>query len=165
MSEQIPLLENGVLCGEISCAGDGFRSVFSVDVPIWGIHGSVKKVWLTGADGSRLLLGTLMPEGGRFRLCRTLSRSTLREAGVEPPFQGEVNPEEQPGEWQSLRTFTHPDPVIRESVARISGGCWKREGDALIIRFTWRVDMPVPVTALFCLCEVRNGQMYLRVRN
>ena len=38
------------------------------------------KVWVRGRGGS-LLLGTLTPENGRLALSRTLSRSTLGQAG------------------------------------------------------------------------------------
>lgn len=161
IEEQIPLMEKGVLCGEIRCQSDGFRTAFSIDVPSWG--SGVKKVWLTGENGGKLLLGTLMPEYGRMRLSKTLSRSALRAAGADPPVSGEVNPGHPDGEWQSLKTFSHPDSIIRESVARLSNGFWKRQNGAIVVRFSWRLDMPVPVTALFCLSEVHDGNWYIRL--
>ena len=39
------------------------------------------KVWLRGGGKGRLLLGTLVPEGGELVLSRTLSRRTLEDAG------------------------------------------------------------------------------------
>ncbi len=161
IEEQIPLLENGTLCGEIRCRNEGFRTVFSIDVPFW--ESGVKKVWLIGADGGRLLLGTLMPENGRMRLTKTLSRSTLRSAGTDPPLSGEVNPGSFDGEWRSLNTFFHPDTIIQESVSRLSNGFWKRQDGGMVVRFSWRLDMPVPVTALFCLSEVHGGNWYIRL--
>lgn len=159
MEEQLPLLEKGTLCGEIRCRSDGFRTSFSIDVPAWSA--GVKKVWLTGADGRQLLLGTLLPERGRMHLAKTLSHTALRAAGVEHPISGEINPGENDSPWQSLRTFTCPDPVVREAVGRLSQGGWRTERDQVVIRFPWRLDMPVPVTALFCLSQVRDGMWYI----
>lgn len=42
------------------------------------------KVWLRGGGKGRLLLGTLVPEGGELVLSRTLSRRTLEDAGCWP---------------------------------------------------------------------------------
>ena len=40
------------------------------------------KVWLRGGGKGRLLLGTLVPEGGELVLSRTLSRRTLEDAAA-----------------------------------------------------------------------------------
>lgn len=161
MEYQLPLTEGGLLRGEIYCRSDGFRCVFSIDVPPWG--SGVKKVRLVGADGKQVLLGTLIPEQGRLRLQRTMSLSSLRGAGVERPVVGEVDSGPSTGGWQPLRTFTCQDKEVRELICRLHQGSWRLEGPFLEVRFPWRLDMPVPVTPLFCLSEVREEVWYIRL--
>lgn len=48
------------------------------------------KVWLHGDRGGKLLLGTLVPEGDRLRLSRTLSVGELERAGCWPDFRVEA---------------------------------------------------------------------------
>lgn len=48
------------------------------------------KVWLRGGGKGRLLLGTLVPEGGELVLSRTLSRRTLEDAGCWPVAGGKA---------------------------------------------------------------------------
>ena len=48
------------------------------------------KVWLHGDRGGKLLLGTLVPEGGCLRLSRTLSVGELERAGCWPGFRVEA---------------------------------------------------------------------------
>ena len=62
------------------------------------------KVWLRGGGKGRLLLGTLVPEGGELVLSRTLSRRTLEDAGCWPVAGGRAVmaypfTEESAGEW------------------------------------------------------------------
>lgn len=163
MTDQLPLMEQGILRGEVRCRSDGFRSTFSIDVPPW--TAGVKKVWLVGPAGGRLLLGTLMPEQGRLRLTRTLSHSSLRTAGVEDPVSAEIDPGGAQNGWQSLRTFTSRDSIIQRSISTLPQGSWRREEGRVVVRFPWRVDMPVPVTALFCLSEVKDGAWYVFLEN
>ena len=62
------------------------------------------KVWLRGGGKGRLLLGTLVPEGGELVLSRTLSRRTLEDAGCWPVAGGKAVmaypfTEKSAGEW------------------------------------------------------------------
>ena len=62
-----------------------------IRVRLWAVRPDdgrgLYKVWVRGRGGS-LLLGTLIPERGRLALSRTLSRSTLEQAGCWPVTGG-----------------------------------------------------------------------------
>ncbi len=64
--------------GTLSLEEEGLRVHLRAVCPDDG--GGLYKVWVRGRGGS-LLLGTLTPENGRLALSRTLSRSTLGQAG------------------------------------------------------------------------------------
>ena len=76
------------------------------------------KVWLTGAQGGRLLLGTLAPERGALRLRRTLSVGELERAGCWPP-QGAQAPLAFPFS-ASERWYReqHPEQLVRDPVLK-----------------------------------------------
>lgn len=80
MQWEIPIYEGNTQRGMVMAQRQGLRTLFQVDCPRWGE--GVYKVWLReGQD--KLLLGTLMPEGERFRLERVVSNAMLREKGME----------------------------------------------------------------------------------
>lgn len=164
MNESLPLTEEGFHRGEVQWASDGCRTTFTIDALFWSA--GVKKVWLVGEGGARLLLGTLLPEQGRLRLSRTLSHSALRTAGLERILSAEIEGEAADmRQWQSLETFTCADSVLTAAVSKLTEGSWRQEGDVLTVRFPWRVGRSVPVSALFCLSEVKDGVWYVRMRN
>lgn len=78
MEWDIPIYEQGELRGQLKVNRQGLRTIFQADCPAW--DSGIKKVWLRGERGS-LLLGTLVPEGNRLRLGRTISNAMLRERG------------------------------------------------------------------------------------
>lgn len=165
MNEPLPLSEKGLPVGQVQRRDEGCRTTFSIDLPFRSSE--VKKVWLVGEGGERLLLGTLAPEQGRLRLVRTLSHSSLRSAGLERVCAACIAPDEAAPDprWQSLDSFSSRDPLLNETVRSLPEGSWRREGDVLTVRFPWRVGCSVPVCALFCLSEVRDGVWYVRMRN
>ncbi len=157
MERMIPLLEGDRRRGDILCRNEGCYLTFKVNAPLWG--SGVKKVWLIGDTGGKLLLGTLMPDGQRLTLQRRLSHSTLRCCGMSSPVSGMIDP---PGPqiedgWYSLDTLELSDPYLTAEVKQAHRGSWRREKDTLLLRFPWQVGQAVPVTSLFCLGRPENG--------
>ncbi len=126
------------------------------------------KVWLRGDQGEKLLLGTLIPENGVLRLCRTLSVSALERAGCWPRFRAEAVLSfafDAPlgGRWYCEQ---HPermvaDPLLRE---RLRGAMLCRRGDGeFSLAAPFRTDRPVRLPALFCLSRVesRDGLLHM----
>ena len=94
------------------------------------------KAWVRGRQGS-LLLGTLVPEAGGLRLRRTVSRSSLGQAGCWPvtggncvltyPFPGAGGPGSV---WapEPLPERLCRDPLVKENLRGRSGFCGRRDG-------------------------------------
>lgn len=80
MQWEIPIYEKAIQRGTVIAQRQGLRTQFRVDGHRWGE--GVYKIWLREGQ-NELLLGTLMPEGERFRLERVISNAMLREKGVE----------------------------------------------------------------------------------
>lgn len=87
MEWDIPIYEQEVLRGQLRVERQGLRTVFRADCPAW--DDTIKKVWLRG-NGGNLLLGTLVPEGDRLKLNRTISNAMLREKGLEHCQRSEI---------------------------------------------------------------------------
>ena len=68
--------------GTLTLHQDGPRVHMEAERPSDGL--GLYKVWLHGNHGGKFLLGTLVPERGQLRLGRTLSVSTLEQAGCWP---------------------------------------------------------------------------------
>ena len=66
--------------GTLTLHQDGPRVHMEAERPSDGL--GLYKVWLHGNHGGKFLLGTLVPERGQLRLGRTLSVSTLEQAGL-----------------------------------------------------------------------------------
>lgn len=153
MTYTLPLTEQGNSCGMVELWDEGCYRVFSIDVPRWG--GGLKKVWLMSDRGGKLLLGTLQPEGSRFRLCRKISHSALRCCGLTAPTMAAVNPTgngerpQLPEGWQSLDTLTQPDEKTAVLLRQQFGGMWQNRGQSIAVRYPWKTGDAVPVVSLF----------------
>lgn len=114
------------------------------------------KAYLTG-PGRRCLLGTLMPEGGRLFLRRTLSIDSLKRQGVWPIRQVEEElacsfRERAPEvEWQ--------DEVLRRSARRLPRHTTRREGEGFSLSFPFDPSAPFPLVPVFCFARVENGRL------
>lgn len=127
------------------------------------------KVWLRGDQGGKLLLGTLVPEGGALRLKRVLSIGALERAGCWPRFRAEAPlafsfAARADGRWYCEQ---HPermvaDPVLKE---QISGAMLcRREGEGgFSLSAPFGADKPVRLPSLFCLAGVerREGRLHM----
>jgi hypothetical protein len=155
MERRVLLLEGEVRRGELLCRDEGCYMLCTVDVPKW--ENGVKKVWLCSQGGGRVLLGTLLPEGDRFRLRRRVSHSTLRCCGVSRADLALVNPEGSAPDWKGLSSLSLPDPELSRQLREHPQGLWRREGETLLLRFPWRAGQRVPVMSLFCFARPRDG--------
>lgn len=156
MEEQLPLYEMGRECGTLVRREDGLRCQFEARC---SSGAGVRKVWLHSRSGGRMLLGTLMPEQGQWRLRRQVASSQLRRIGLEGELWGEVCP---PGEGQEPREqapVTSTDAVIADALSRW-GGRWRRSGRYWRLSYPWRVGERVPVETLFCFARVEDEELY-----
>lgn len=155
MERRLLLLEGEMQRGELLCTDEGCYVLCSVDVPMW--DGGVKKVWLCSESGGRVLLGTLVPEQGRFRLRRRISHSSLRCCGVARPDWAQVNPQGTAREWHSLDSLSLADRELSGLLKGCPHGLWKREEQRLLLRFPWHPGEAVPMMSLFCFACPRDG--------
>lgn len=114
------------------------------------------KAYLAG-PGGRCLLGTLMPEGGRLFLRRTLSIDSLRRQGIWPILRVEEElacsfRERAPEiDWQ--------DEVLRDSARRLPRHTARREGEGFSLSFPFDPRAPFPLTPAFCFARVESGRL------
>ena len=114
------------------------------------------KAWLTGRGG-RMMLGTLIPEGGRLFLRRTLSVDSLKRQGVWPAigveeqlvcsFRAEIVGEK----WE--------DTVLKRSARTMPRHSVSRQGDGFSLRFPFNPRAPFPITPLFCFARLVEGEL------
>lgn len=156
MERRLLLLEGETVRGELCCRDEGCYLLCSVDAPVW--EDGVKKVWLCGEGGGRLLLGTLLPERGRYRLSRRLSHSSLRCCGLHRLSRAEVNPGPEACPWRDLAHLSPPrDAALARALRSAPQGLWRRDGDRLLLRFPWQPGEPVPLMSLFCFGRATEG--------
>ncbi len=126
------------------------------------------KVWLRGDQGGKLLLGTLVPEGGALRLRRTLSLGTLERAGCWPWFRAEAAlafsfAARTDGRWYCEQ---HPERMVSDPVlkAQMSGAMLcRKEAEGFALSAPFGTDRPVKLPSLFCLAGVerREGRLHM----
>lgn len=143
--------EGGMVCFEATCPDDR-RGLY--------------KVWLNG-EGGRMLLGTLVPEGGSLRLCRRVSKAALTQGGCWPVTGGECILafafEQGMGEWAQEN---HPERLFKDdSLRRMAAGrsmLLRREKEGFCLGAQFDPRRPFPLPALFCFARVGKvqGQHY-----
>lgn len=168
MEWDIPIYDQEILRGHLTANSQGLRTVFRADCPAWGE--GIKKVWLKGSQGS-LLLGTLVPEGNRLRLERTISNAMLREKGLERCKWSEINmeggqtpsPAAATSGWAPVQTLSLPnmDPILAEAVRNMKNGLWRRESEGVCICCPWQIGQRMPCMPIFCFASysTRRGGM------
>lgn len=160
MEERLPLYQKGEPVGLLLRREEGLHTVFTADCP--GGEG-VRKVWLHGQGGRSMLLGTLAPEGGLWRLTRRIPRSSLERQGLAGTVWGEVvsgdGMEGQTAPQEKRPPFTPQDPLIARWLAEEGRGRWQREGVLWRYTFSWQVGQPLPLTPLFCFARVGRGEV------
>lgn len=107
--------------------------------------------------GGRVLLGTLMPEGGRLFLRRTLSIDSLRRQGAWPVRQ--VTEELVCSFLERPPTVEWEDEVLRRCAQRLPRHTVRREGDGFSLSFPFDPRAPFPLSPIFCFGRVENGRL------
>lgn len=172
MEWDIPIYEQEVLRGQLRVERQGLRTVFRADCPAW--DDTIKKVWLRG-NGGNLLLGTLVPEGDRLKLNRTISNAMLREKGLEHCQRSEIEgamgqraqrKSAQPAaenRWMPVARLSLPgmDPTLAEAIRSMKNGVWRREPDGICICCPWQIGQRMPCMPIFCFASysTRRGGM------
>ncbi|MCD8382512.1 MAG: hypothetical protein LUC30_06300 [Clostridiales bacterium] len=164
MEERLPIYQNGVRAGDLLRREEGLHTVFLADCPR-GQGEGLRKVWLCGDGAERVLLGTLAPEGSRWRLTRRLARSGLERAGLTGDIWGEIDQTQtgssQPGAEPPRNALpVRPcDPVIADALAAERPGRWQRVGDCWQVTYPWQQGQPMPLLPLFCFARVGRGEV------
>ena len=119
------------------------------------------KVWLRGEEGGKLLLGTLIPEGEKLELNRTLSLRELEQVGCWPQVWAEcrlafpfTKPEK--GTWYCEQ---RPDQFLRDPLLKkwIQGPMLRRkDGDGFCLAAPFHTGRPMVLAGLFCLARVEK---------
>lgn len=129
------------------------------------------KVWCAGAGGS-VLLGTLVPQGGRLSLTRRVARRTLEEEGAWPLTGGKTvmvySFTERNGGAHAWHREDHPEEFCRDIVVR---GCLRGAQGLLSRERAGGRELAAPfstcksilLNTLFCLARVERwgGRAYL----
>ena len=160
MEERLPLYENGVSAGILLRQEEGLHTLFSAEC----VQGQgMRKLWLRSERGGGLLLGTLVPEEGRWRLRKRVSRSELQRQGLTGQIWGELLSEGGPAAQSTPGSAGSPvsprDPVIASAVRQSRGGRWRQMGQRRRLSYLWQVGQPVPLVPLFCFASVEGGEL------
>ena len=130
------------------------------------------KAWLIG-DKGRVLLGTLIPEGGALRLRRSLEVSWLERQGAWPPRGAEIleayslGPQTIPQGWnRQEEPWRLLEGELRECAREFHWAFLKRDMEGFFLALPWEGKKPFPLTPLFCLARVERleGKWYILFR-
>lgn len=121
------------------------------------------KAWLLGEGRRRVLLGTLIPEGGALRLRRVMEVSALRQQGVWPPVGAEVAlaysfaaeaPPPPEWCWTDCPQRLLEDPLLSRCLRGTKRALLKRDLEGFFLAFPWSRHEPFPIPPLFCLAQM-----------
>lgn len=158
--------------GWLTCRQVGQRAELTMDLP--GDNRGLFRGEALGAGGA-VPLGTLLPEGGRLRLCRSFAIEDLRRRGCWPVTGGRVRmtyafsggAAALPQGWK--RTTAPEQYFLRDDLlarcARAAGPCLccRREAGGHCLAWPWEPGRAFPLPPLFCLAWVRalGGRRYV----
>ena len=158
--------------GWLTCRQTGERVELAMELPNPGR--GLYRGYALGAGG-RVDLGTLLPEGGRLRLRRTVSVDHLRRQGCWPVTGGRValtyafsgrQETKLPKGWQR---HAHPEDLFPQDellarAAKAAGPCpfFRREAGDFCLAYPWLPQRPAPLVPAICLAQVKrlDGQVY-----
>lgn len=137
-------------------------------------NGGLYKAWLQG-PGGRVLLGTLIPEGGALRLRRVMEVSALERQGAWPSTGAEValayafSPEAPPPPgwcWTDCPRRLLEDPVLSQCLRGTKRALLNRDMEGFFLAFPWSCHESFPIPPLFCLAQLRllGGKRYVIFR-
>lgn len=130
------------------------------------------KAWLVG-DKGRVLLGTLIPEGGALRLRRSVEVSWLERQGAWPPKGAEIleayslAPQALPQGWsRQEEPWKLLEGELRECARELRWALLKRDIEGFFLALPWEKGKPFPLPPLFCLARLERleGKRYILFR-
>lgn len=132
------------------------------------------KAWLRGA-GEKILLGTLIPEGGALRLRRIMEVEALERQGAWPPMGGEIvmaysfsseSAPPPPWCWTDCPRRLLEDPTLSRCLQGVRRALLNRDIEGFFLAFPWSCHEPFPIPPLFCLSQLRllSGKRYVVFR-
>ena len=153
--EQVFHIDHGTLVCRIH--GNQVEVTMTLHPPTSGLYRGI----LCGKNG-RLDLGTLLPEGERLRLCRTLTLDHLRRCGCWPITGGRgelryaFGSKKFPQGWGKRTDLSRlfADPVLAHSVEK--SALWRQEPEGFSLAFPWDPKIPFPLVPAFCFARVEK---------
>lgn len=125
--------------------------------------GGLYKAWLRGKAGERILLGTLIPEGGALRLRRVMEISALERQGAWPPVGAEIalaypfaSEAPLPPEWcwTDCPERLLEDPMLSRCLRGVRRALLRRDMEGFFLAVPWSRHDPFPIPPLFCLSRL-----------
>ena len=147
--------------GYLNCKTIGDRAEFFMEVA--GQDLGLSRGCLLGKTG-HLDLGTLIPEGGKLRLRRSLPLAKLRQHNCWPVTGARVvlsHPFSQaPNGWQRLppHSVLFPqDPLLAQALQTASGGLiCRRQNGTFRLALPFFTRCPFPLVPLFCFAQIQT---------
>ena len=130
------------------------------------------KAWLIG-DKGRVLLGTLIPEGGALRLRRSVEISWLESQGAWPPRGAEILEAYSLGPRTTPQGWSHQEEPwrllegeLRECARELRWAFLRRDMEGFFLALPWEGKQPFPLPPLFCLAKMERleGKWYILFR-
>lgn len=119
------------------------------------------RAWAVGPRG-RCLLGSLIPQGDRLILRKTLRRAALEQTGCWPVTAVEcqpaalVAPGAAPAGWTAIPAeLDWPDGVIRQAVQTAKGGLYRPTEQGFALAYPLDCRCPFPLPPLFCFARLQ----------
>ena len=160
--EQVFHIDHGTLVCRIH--GNQVEVTMTLSPPASGLYRGI----LCGKNG-RLDLGTLLPEGERLRLCRTLTIDHLRRCGCWPITGGRgelryaFGSKKFPQGWEERADLSclFADLVLAHSVEK--SALYRKETSGFSLAFPWDPQAPFPLVPAFCFARTENmeGKIWL----
>lgn len=120
------------------------------------------KAWLSGEKG-KVLLGTLIPEGGALRLRRSVEVAWLERQGAWPPKTAEIleayslPPQTPPQGWtRQEEPWRLLDGELRECGRELRWAFLRQDMDGFFLALPWEKQKPFPLSSLFCLASLEK---------
>lgn len=159
---EYPFLIEGVQRGVLTVTREEGRTVFRAACSDDG-----RGVYRGAAAGTlgRLALGVLIPENGKLRAERSLTKEALALEGIGEVLRGEgwlsyrfpSRDEEVPEGWRPAGHVAglFRDPVLSSAAEHLSGALIKEARGRRYLAVPWRPEMPFALTPLFCFADIR----------
>lgn len=133
--------------------------------------GGLYKAWLLCQNGERVLLGTLIPEGGALLLRRSIPVSRLRAQGAWPPAGGEIvmaysfTETKAPAGWSVEQEPARKmgDPILAQAAGQLHGPLVREDGQGFSLAIPYSEKERFPLLPAFCFARLErlDGRTYV----